>query len=228
LEGVKKYLFPREKNNKLNMYNKYKPINYTLKNNYLEVYDFIQSPYEYSFNIEIKDNILKEHFILRLLNHIKKVQNNMILLSKNLENLPFEIKNKQILINRAIIHDEDKFSDKLIKGEFLIHEFWHNKRKNLSIEHINTKIIKQTNNFHYENNSHHIEYHIKHKTTPSNLDIYEMCCDMSAISQELNIENYDEYFKKNLIKQYPFFKDNEKTFFKVFDVLKKINKKQIY
>lgn len=104
-------------------------------------------------------------------------------------------------------------------------EFFYNKRNGLSNEHINQELIKEATKKHYESNSHHIEYHVKHNTTMSNLNICEMCCDMAALCQELGFDDYTKHFRENLVPKFDFLRNNQDLFLNILNLLKRLNKK---
>lgn len=164
----------------------------------------------------------KNIFIDRQFKHIRLFQDNMILLEKNLDKLPFKIDEWE-LIRASVNHDSDKFLPELLIGQMAIQEFFYNKRRNLSNEHINQNLMKEASKKHYENNTHHIEYHEKNNTEMSNINICEMCCDMAAMCQELGFEDYIKHFRENLVPKFKSLEKNQETFLNILNLLKSFN-----
>lgn len=136
-------------------------------------------------------------FIERTVKHIRRVQDNMILLAKNIDKLPFDIRWNE-LIERSMCHDLSKFSNDLFYGFVRLSELQRaNKGKfDTSLKYEDFIPFIQR---HREIERHHP--HTKSELNP--LDICEMCCDLVAISQEFNEDDYTQYFKEKLIKEAP-------------------------
>ena len=63
-----------------------------------------------------------DYFFDRFLMHIRKVQDNMVLLEKNKDKLPFKIQ-KFSLFRRSLYHDLTKFSKKNIEYYSNFHKY---------------------------------------------------------------------------------------------------------
>ena len=164
----------------------------------------------------------KNNFIDRQFKHIRFVQDNMILLEKNLDKLPFKVDEWE-LIRACIDHDSDKFFPDILKGQMAVQEFFYNKRRGLPNDYIDQNEMKAAQLKHYEKNPHHIEYHLKHNTVMSNIDICEMCCDMAAMCQELWFDNYTKHFRENLVPKFDFLKEKQEIFLNILNLLKRLN-----
>ena len=77
-------------------------------------------------------------FIERTIRHIRRVQDNMIILALNIEKINIDVKWNE-LIERSMTHDLSKFSDDLVSGFVRLCEFYANKRKGITKENINYK-----------------------------------------------------------------------------------------
>ena len=62
-----------------------------------------------------ESNFLKEKAVNRIIKHMRNVQDNMILFEYNRDQLPFYIKEFELL-RRSIKHDTSKFEDNFIVG----------------------------------------------------------------------------------------------------------------
>jgi len=156
-------------------------------------------------------------FIDRQIEHIRKVQDYMIILEKNRNKLPFKIK-PFILLRRAMKHDLSKFSIKLIRNFIRIAEYFENKKFGLSNDHIDKTILFECSSLHYLTEAHHIEHHIKQKTIPTDIDICEMCCDWVACSQRDGTADIIEYFE-TACKTCKFFMERKNVFLHILHLL---------
>ncbi|NLE04687.1 MAG: hypothetical protein GX638_07800 [Crenarchaeota archaeon] len=158
------------------------------------------------------------------LNHIRMVQDNMFLLEKNLDKLPFKLNDFEIA-RRAMQHDVDKFSDDLAEGFIEIEKNYKNRKTNPELYQENEKKLRPIRVKHWENNPHHAIYHLKNNTTFSNLDVCELCCDLDAVSQIMD-DDPKEYYLNKQFKEHPeLYKDQNENILKVFDLLKELKKK---
>jgi hypothetical protein len=147
---------------------------------------------------------LKKEFIDRQIKHIRLVQDYMLLLEMNLDKLPFKI-DQFLIIERSFYHDLTKFKQNFIYRYLAIDEY----RKNNTPQKDNLFDCVAE---YYESESHHMEYHYKNGTLPTNLDICEMCCDMAANSDRNGREDYVSWFLNVLCKKYDFFNQRKDDF----------------
>ena len=127
----------------------------------------------------------KERFIDRQIEHIRKVQDNMILLEKNLDKLPFKIKDFEIL-RRGMQHDLDKFSANSAPDYVRIEEYKYNQRNGIPNIEIDKDELYRCSNEHYKTQQHHDLFHEINNTEFSDLDVCEVCCDLMAVSEREN------------------------------------------
>lgn len=163
---------------------------------------------------------MKENEILfldRTIKHIRRVQDNLILLEKNRDKLPFEIE-KWFLMN-CLDHDLTKFRPSIVEDYVATNEYFRNKKLGLSVEHIDYKKLQKAWKIHEMENGHHPEY----KKEMSDIDLCEMCCDISAMSQEFNEKDYTKYFTEKLIKDVPMLEKYEKDCIKILKLLQELN-----
>jgi len=160
------------------------------------------------------------NFIDRLIKHIRRVQDNMILLEKNRDKLPFEI-DKWRLMQRCIHHDSTKFSNKLVDGYVLIDEYYRNQRLGLSNNHIEKEKFNEFTEIHCELETHH-----PHKQTEmKDICLCEMCCDLVAMAQEFNEEDYTKYYTEVQLKRYPILEQYNDKILETLKLLQELNKK---
>lgn len=142
----------------------------------------------------------------------------MIFLEKNFEKLPFKLKNFELL-RRGMYHDLDKFSDDLIHDYLKITEYYKNKREGLPNKNINEEALYNCCETHSNSSLHHLKYHIKNNSNPSNIDICEMCCDWAANSDRRNEKDYTKYFLEVLVNENEFCKNRKDDFLKILNLL---------
>lgn len=120
----------------------------------------------------------------------------MILLEKNLDKLPFKMKDFEIL-RRAMQHDLDKFSDNLVSGYLRIEEYKYNERNGIPNKKISKDELYKCSNEHYKTQRHHSVFYILNNSEFSNLDICEKCCDCMAVSERENSDPI-QYFQEKV------------------------------
>jgi uncharacterized protein (DUF608 family) len=150
--------------------------------------------------MESKD---KENFIYNIIFwHNRIVANLMALLELSKEKLPFEVADYELLY-RGARHDLDKTRPDFAKT--LVAYFSVEKHTTEDKERMESyNIVK-----HQELCSHHVAYHKKHNTRPSDLDICEMCCDWVASSYKpynSDLEKENKKLKEIVLNDK--FKDN--------------------
>lgn len=155
----------------------------------------------------------KEHFVNRLIKHIRRVQDNMLLLEFNRNGLPFDIEEWE-LTRRGMQHDLSKFNEELVEG-FIKCDIFHRANKSKTKTDITWKDI-----FPYIEKHRKIEEHHAHnKTEMSNLDLCEMCCDLYAMTQEFKEDDHLAYFKNKLCKDVPMIKKYSKECIEILELL---------
>jgi peptidase E len=168
--------------------------------------------------VEINDRA-KKQFIARQIEHVRIVQDAMILLEANIDKLPFEIKNWQLL-QRAMCHDLDKFYDHMAGNFCQIEEYHSNKRNNISNDHIDESKLYDCCNAHYSTQPHHSKYHIDNNLDYSNIDICEMCCDIFAQSvRNGDIDGGKKYCVENIFNVDVLFKKHSDKILSLLDML---------
>lgn len=155
----------------------------------------------------------KIKFIEGFINHIRKVQDYMIFLENNRDKLPFRIK-EWTLIRRGMQHDLKKISNGFIENYIKITIFRMNNNSKTQPDNLYECCER-----HSLSERHHIKYHLKKNTVPSNLDICEMCCDWTAHADKDNIDN-TKFFLEELVKNVSFCKEKEKDFLQILRLLK--------
>jgi hypothetical protein len=165
---------------------------------------------------------IKNIFIDRQVQHIRLVQDYMIYLEKNRDKLPFEVKEFELL-RQAMYHDFTKFSDEFAYGFIKIAEYYENKKLGLSNDHIDESTLYKCSDMHYFMEPHHLEYHIKNNTKPSNIDICEMCCDLCANAYRNGEKNFTKYFLEVLVNENDFYRKNKENFLKILNLLSEKN-----
>lgn len=165
-----------------------------------------------------KQNIY--YYLERTLKHSQDVANLIFKVIKNKDLLSFKI-NDYKLIERALNHDNDKFTENYIEA---ITDFFHYKD---SLMEDRFKEVKYIIDQHKNTKSHHIDYHLINAIPLSNDDIIEMTCDWisSARKDDTNkIENAniwkDNFVNRN--KDINLLMQNKDKFFELFDLMEKI------
>lgn len=142
-------------------------------------------------------NEYKSAFLNRYVFHIRTVQNNMILLENNLSKLNLNIKSYE-LFERSFFHDTDKLQPNMICSYFKISEYYYKKNNGIEVD-FSIENHKEKTERHYETQRHHF---YKNDITPTDVDICEMCCDVSAISIEKNEEDNTHYYRNFMLKDH--------------------------
>lgn len=164
----------------------------------------------------------KHLFLQHYLKHIHLVQKNALILEKHRASLPVQLE-EYAIIQRALVHDADKLTPPLLSGQLIFSELLYAKAHQLPHEHIDEETIRQTKLLHYEANPHHIQYHVKRGSLPSDLDICEMCCDCTAIAIANHEEDYTRYFRRVMLHQHPFFASRQADFLAILNLLRQNN-----
>ena len=157
----------------------------------------------------------KKEFLQWMFNHIRKMQDNMILLENNLDKLPFKLKPFD-LIRRCIYHDLDKFRKSMIDYYygFYCRYVMASGNRIQSIEKIRKK--------HYLANRHHADFHISTGKPFTNIDLCEMCCDMLERTEfNYNGESKKIFFycEEKFFIQYPEMLKYKDRMYEIFNLL---------
>lgn len=169
----------------------------------------------------IPSNKIKKQFIIRQIEHIRQVQDNMILLEVNSDKLPFKVNNWELL-QRGMQHDLDKFSDLLANNFCKIEEYYDNKRNNKSNDYLFIDNLHICSDIHYQTQSHHLENHIVNNNDYSNLDLCEFCCDCYASSVRYNNDPI-EYCEKEIFPKNNLLSNKKTEIIIIFNLLKLLN-----
>ena len=164
---------------------------------------------------------IKQQFIKRQIEHVRLVQDNMILLEINKDKLPFHIDDWKLL-QRGMQHDMDKFQDNLVNDFAKIEEYHSNKRNNISNDYIDKLTLYDCCDIHYNTQPHHQEYHISHNIPYSPLDICEFCCDVFA-SAKRHDNSATEYFLTNILPNNEMLQGEKDNVLYIFNLLTSLN-----
>lgn len=127
-------------------------------------------------------------FIDRTVMHMRRVQDNMILLEKNRDKLPFKIKQFQLL-RRGMHHDLSKFSDSFAEGYIYLTKYYFNRDNNRPVSNriYENLILKYTFNlYNYINLS--IRFQFLHQNPKkSQKYLTTSCISILSLSKFLKI-----------------------------------------
>jgi len=151
-----------------------------------------------------------DFYLERTQKHIDRVRKNCNKLAKNI-NMPE-------LIDRGTIHDQSKYES----VEYIPYVWmsWYYKEKDNGFKYPDKDIEKSTQEAwkHHERvNSHHPGYHDK-PIDMSDIDLAEMVCDLTAMSQEFGGAT-KEYFDKNVKTKFVFSTEQIKKIYKYMELL---------
>ena len=170
-------------------------------------------------NIYTPSKRIEEIFVERTGHHQRLIKRNLLLMTGYL-NL-----SETSLLNIAINHDESKLKEPERIAYIWMNWVFYCRNNNIRFDlsdDIKT-IIAQGHLHHITNNLHHPESHqnINHMT---NLNIVEMVCDWTAISQELSINNGSclSWATKEIDKKWQF-SDEMKIF--IFSTIHELDKR---
>lgn len=155
------------------------------------------------------------YFIDRTIKHMRLVQDNLILLEKNKELLPFRVKPFELL-KRSFKHDIGKFHPELVVAYQKIAEYQYNNINVFPDE------LERYCDIHYCKERHHPAYHKKYNIKFTDVDLCEMCCDMDASAQRVGELDNAKYFKEVLINEFPILEIYKDKILNIFDILKKL------
>ena len=163
----------------------------------------------------------KKEFLEHIFNHLRMMQDNMILLENNLDKLPFKLKPYD-LIRRCIYHDLDKFKKTNIDNYY---RFYYHRHIDCEETETVAQDFKNTMKKHYSINRHHADFHILTGKPFTNIDLCEMCCDMMSRTEV----NYNGdcnkcfiYCKEKFFIQYPEMLKYKDRMYEIFNLLIKL------
>lgn len=149
-----------------------------------------------------KLNSLKERrFFTRTVEHIHRVQNNMLtLVTKYSEELDLSFTDRRILMSNVMKHDQSKFSLPQANSYIEINDYYRRKKLGLKDEKYD-EIYDQAWKDHYREENHHPE---KAEGQAFTWDIYnaiECVCDLQAMAQEFNEGSCRKYWEEVWLKK---------------------------
>jgi hypothetical protein len=151
---------------------------------------------------------IKEEFISRIIAHMRRFQDNMIILEINKDKLPFSISDFTLL-RESFNHDIDKIKKNTIENQLKITNYWYCYRNKIENENLIAKEeVEQINNEHYVKNDHHIEHYTDSEKI-SNIALCKMASDMAAICQEYSYESYSTYLLENRKSKFKLLSDTQ-------------------
>jgi len=159
-------------------------------------------------------------FILRSNRHIQLVRSNLLMM-ENFMNLE-----KKLILERAIAHEISKFYSPERSGYIWLTWGHHCKNMGLDFEcsEFTESLIELAVNHHRSSNSHHPEAFADIEDM-SELDILEMVCDWTAMSQELKLNNGScmNWARVNIDRKWKFSKSKKELIFTMILELDKRN-----
>lgn len=170
------------------------------------------------------ESIYKNIFLDRYLFHIKTVQDGMIMLENNLLKLNLDIDDFE-LFKRAMFHDVDKLQPNLIGAYIEASKYHYNKKNNINYS-IDITEHNRIADIHYNTQRHH--FYKNEIQSPSDIDICEMCCDITAVSIEKQEKDNTYYYKNYMLKEYNKLTKYNNKILLVFNLLWKLRKNFIY
>lgn len=138
---------------------------------------------------------METYFYRRTQQHIERVKNNMLLM-EGYKNLAYDT-----LFERGSLHDKSKLSVPEREGYIWL-TWWHYcKKQGIYFKYPEgiEELVQEACNHHLKNNLHHPESH-KNVDEMEDIDIVEMVCDWTAMSQEYNQKSCLSYVKENIDK----------------------------
>jgi len=145
--------------------------------------------------------MLRRYFT-RTVEHIHRVQNNMVyLLTHHMEELTLNRNDARKCMHNVMAHDLSKFSDIQFEAYIEITEF-HYQRKimgNTGYEYpigIKKKVDKAINDHYYQENHHPKRMKYDSQFNFSKFEAIETVCDLQALAQEFNEKSCRTFFEK--------------------------------
>ncbi len=167
-------------------------------------------------------------FIEKSIKHIRLIQDNMIKIAFSggfLGISPVDI------VKRAFLHDFSKFDEDTYEGYVWYYARNYAREKKLPIPEYSEEreeFILECVKKHRSNSRHHPEY-FKDVNDMEPLDIIEMVCDWTAISQSNILGIYKsvrDFTNQNIGTKYMFDEAHQRQIYKVIDLLTTLNGKE--
>jgi len=182
-----------------------------------------------SFNLLKSRKMAKPKFTKKMKDfYYKRTEKHIGLVVKNMEKLAekFDLKPKEMM-DRAKAHDKSKYGGVEFEPYVWLTEFHRCKNCGEDFKYPKgvEKYVGRATKHHVEKNRHHPESH-KDINSMSKLDIIEMVCDWTAMSQELgqNGGSARGWADKNVGTKWKFNDENKKFIYQVITDLDKANK----
>jgi hypothetical protein len=151
-----------------------------------------------------------KEFIERTVEHIHRVQKNMIFLVTNHQStLGLSIADCKDCMHNVMVHDQSKFSPNLFDSYVEINNYYSERRKgNKNYKYpsgMKTKIDVAIKH-HYQAENHHPEGLVERNERLTYAQMMEIVCDLQAMAQEFGEGNcrkyYEEVWKKKQIENF--------------------------
>ena len=164
----------------------------------------------------------KKEFLQWMFNHIRQVQDNMMLLENNLDKLPLKL-NQYDLVRRCIYHDSDKFRKNMVDNYY---KFYCHRYVEFQEAKTVSEDIKNTIRLHHKINRHHVDFHIVKDKPFTNIDLCEMCCDMMARTEEESddLNKIFSYCENGFFTRHPITLNYKDKMYKIFSLLIELKK----
>jgi len=148
------------------------------------------------------DSDMLKRYFTRTVEHIHRVQNNMVyLLTNHMETLGLNRNAARQCMHNVMAHDLSKFSALQFEAYIEITEFYYQRKKRGNTDYeYPTGIKKQVSSAitdHYHQENHH-PARMKHDPhfNFSTFEAIETVCDLQALSQEFNEPSCRSFFEK--------------------------------
>jgi hypothetical protein len=140
------------------------------------------------------------HYIARTIEHIHRVQKNMVYLTTNCRaKLELNREDCRQLLFNVMKHDQSKFSVEQFEPYIELTEYYFQRKnlKNLAYEYPEgvKKKVDEAVIHHYKNENHHPEIFEGTIGKWSKLEAIETVCDLQAMAQEFNEGTCRSYFE---------------------------------
>lgn len=157
-----------------------------------------------------------ERYFTRTVQHIHRVQNNMLFLVNNSKDFKFTACGEQTfyfddetcrtLMFNVMKHDQSKFGKVQFEPYVELTEFYHQQKvlKNKSYEYPSRKIKDAVDiavKDHYFQENHHPERMKGLAQKMPFVELVEVCCDLQAMAQEFNEGSCSKYFENVWLKK---------------------------
>jgi hypothetical protein len=157
---------------------------------------------------------MKDFFEKRTSEHVNRVIRNM---QKVAINSPLQTE----ILERSKLHDQSKWSKDEKNAYIWLTERYRCKNENIPFAYPSKEAedaIDKVVEIHYKNNRHHPECH-NHINDMTDIDIIEMVCDWTAMSQEYGEKSARDWANKNVGNKWKFSSDQEKLIYDTIETL---------